>query len=228
VALVSRVRLYRSPLALERTLSLRRDSAALLIHERLHNESASKFAIMWGHHPAIGEPFLDDSCVVETTAKKVEILAFHENGLWEPGIEFDFPYARNRRTGEMQDVTRVLRKDAKSVDVIFLKDLYEGWYGLTNRRQKVGFGMAWDRDLFKYLWMWQVYGGHLDYPWYGRTYNCAIEPFTSYPPAGIRKAIDNGTAVIMEPGATIETNLAAVAYAAEGIRGITREGEVAQ
>jgi hypothetical protein len=182
---------------------------------------------MWGHHPAIGEPFLDDSCVVHAPAKKVEILSYHANGLWEPGIEFEFPYARNRRTKKMQDITRVLGKDAKSVDVLFLKDLEQGWYGLTNQRQRVGFGMAWNRDLFKYLWMWQVYGGHTDYPWYGRTYNCALEPFTSYPPAGIKKAIDNGTAVTMEAGETVETDLVAVAYAGEGVRGISVDGEVA-
>ena len=227
VSLVTRVRLYRSPLALERTMSLRRDGAALLIHERLHNESAGRFAIMWGHHVAIGEPFLDDSCVVETPAKTVEVLAYHENGLWEPSVEFDFPKVRNRRTQEMQDITRVLGKDAKSVDVVFLKGLDQGWCGLTNQRQRVGFGMAWDHDLFKYLWMWQVYGGHTDYPWYGRTYNCALEPFTSYPPAGIKKALDNGTAVTMEPGQTIETELVAVAYAGEGVRGISVDGRVA-
>ena len=228
VSLISRVRLYRSPLALERTLSLRRNQAALFIHERLHNEGAGKFAVMWGHHPAIGEPFLDDSCIVQTPAKKVEALSYHENGLWEPGIEFDFPNARNRRTKQMQDITRVLGKDTKSVDVVFFKNLDQGWFGLTNQRQRIGFGMAWDHDLFKYLWMWQVYGGHTDYPWYGRTYTCALEPFTSYPPAGIKKAIDNGTALMMEPGATIETKLVAIAYTGEGIRGISVDGSVAQ
>ncbi len=228
IALKSRVRLYRSPLYLERTFSLRRDRAALFIHERLHNESTGQFAIMWGHHPAIGQPFLDDSCFVQAPAKKVEVLAYHPNGLWEPNVEFDFPYVRNRRTNQMQDITRVPGQDAKSVDVVFFKDLAEGWYGLTNQRQRFGFGMAWNRDLFKYLWMWQVYGGHSDYPWYGRTYNCALEPFTSYPPAGIRKAIDNGTAVMMEPDQTIETDLVAVAYAGEGIRGISIDGGIAQ
>src|SRR5256885_13137766 len=44
VALTSRVRLYRSPLALERTLSLRRDRAALFIQEPLHNAGAETFA----------------------------------------------------------------------------------------------------------------------------------------------------------------------------------------
>lgn len=221
-----RVRLYRSPLALERTMSLRRGSATLYIHERLHNESAEKFAVMWGHHPAVGEPFLDDSCVVQTPAKRVEALAFHPNGLWETGVDFDLPYAKNRRTGQLEDITRVRGRDAKSVDVVFMKGLDQGWFGLTNRRQRLGFGMAWNPDLFKYLWMWQVYGGHNDYPWYGRTYNCALEPFTSYPPAGIKKAIENGTALIMDPGATIETDLVAVAYTGEGIRGIATDGNI--
>jgi hypothetical protein len=228
VALTARVRLYRSPLALERIMSLKRDTAALFIHERLHNESAEEFAIMWGHHPAIGEPFLDDSCVVHTPAKKIEAMAFHKNGLWEPGVEFEFPFIKNRHTLEMQDITRILSKETKSVDIVFLKELNEGWYGITNRRQRVGFGMAWDKKLFKYLWMWQVYGGHNDYPWYGRTYNCALEPFTSYPPAGIKNAIDNGTAVIMQPGETIETDLVAVAYEGEGISGISCDGVIDQ
>jgi hypothetical protein len=226
VAIKTSVSLYRSPLKLERTLSLKRDRAALFIHERLHNESTGEFAVMWGHHPAIGEPFLDDSCIVQAPVKKVEVLAYHQNGLWEPSVEFDFPHARNRRTNQMQDITRVPGKDAKSVDVVFFKELTAGWYGLTNQRQKTGFGMAWDHKLFKYLWMWQVYGGHTDYPWYGRTYNVALEPFTSYPPAGIKKAIENGTALMMQPGQVIETDLVAVAYTGDGIRGISADGSV--
>jgi hypothetical protein len=60
--------------------------------------------------------------------------------------------------------------------------------------------------------MWQVYGGHNDYPWYGRTYNCALEPFTSYPLAGIQNAIKNGSALFLKPAEVIETDLVAVAY----------------
>ncbi len=220
------VRLYRSPLTLERTMSLKKDVPALFIRERLANESTGEFAVMWGHHPAFGEPFLDDSCVVETPAKKVEVLAYHENGLWQPGGDYEFPRVKNRRTGEMQDIRRVLPRETRSVDVVFFKELSEGWYGITNQRLGVGFGMAWDRDLFKYLWMWQVYGGHTDYPWYGRTYNCALEPFTSYPPAGIKNAIDNRTARIMKPGEVIETELVAVAYEGTGLTRIDRDGSV--
>ncbi len=72
--------------------------------------------------------------------------------------------------------------------------------------------MSWDASLFKYLWMWQVYGGHNDYPWYGRTYNVALEPFSSYPPAGVPNAIKNGTALVLQPGQVIETELVATAF----------------
>lgn len=228
VSLHLSTRCYRSPLLLERTMTLDADTPVLSISERLMNESPEEFAVMWGHHPAFGEPFIDDSCVVQTPAKTVRILGYHRNGLWEPGDDYRFPQVKNRRTGELQDVTRVLPKETRSVDVVSFWGLEEGWYGLTNRRQRVGFGMAWDRRLFQCLWMWQVYGGHNDYPWYGRTYNCALEPFTSWPPAGVANAIKNGTALVMKPHQTIETALVAVAYEGEGVSRINSTGSVQQ
>jgi Domain of unknown function (DUF4432) len=226
VSLATRVHCYRSPLTLERTMTLERDSAALILDERLVNRSGGEFAVMWGHHPAFGEPFLDSSCVVQTPARSVRVLDFHENGLWERGEGFEFPLLVNRRTGEREDVTRIRPKDTRSVDVVSFWDLDSGWYGLTNRRRRVGFGMAWDAELFKCLWMWQVYGGHHDYPWYGQTYNCALEPFTSWPPAGVANAVKNGTALPLKAGQVVETRLVAVAYEAEGISRIRGDGTV--
>jgi len=226
VSLRTWVRMYRTPLKLERTLTLQRGKAALFIHERLVNESPSEFAIMWGHHPAYGEPFLDQHCVARAPVKKVEVVAFHPNGLWEPGGDYDFPMVPNRRTGQLQDITRVQDRATRSVDVIIFKDLSEGYYTLTNEKMGVGIGMAWDASLFKYLWMWQVYGGHNDYPWYGRTYNCALEPFTSYPPGGIQTALRNGSAHILKPDEVIDTDLVAVAYESESADRVSLDGTV--
>jgi hypothetical protein len=212
VSLKTRVRTYRTPLTLERTMTLKKGIAALFIHERLVNEADLEFAVMWGHHPACGAPFLDENCVVDTPAKKVEVLAFHPNGLWQPGGDYDFPMVPNRRSGKLQDIRQVLPVSTRSVDVVFFKELAEGWYKLTNPRLKVGFGMSWDVSLFKYLWMWQVYGGHNDYPWYGRTYNAALEPFSSYPPGGVQNALKNGSALVLQPNQVIETELVAEAF----------------
>jgi hypothetical protein len=228
VTLKTKVSLHRSPLSLERNMTLKTGQAVLFIEETLTNHSASEFAIMWGHHPALGEPFLDDSCVVQVPATTVEAMAFHPNGLWEPDIESKYPLAKNRRTGQLQDITKVLDRTSKSVDVLFLKELTDGWLAITNQRQQVGFGMAWDKELFKYVWMWQNYGGHNDYPWYGRAYTCAVEPFTSYPPQGIANAIKNGTALFMQPEQVIHTQLVAAAYQGDGVKSIGIDGEIKQ
>lgn len=226
VSLRTRVRTYRSPLTLERTLSLERGKAALFIHEKLENESEEDFAIMWGHHPAIGTPFLDENCVVKSPATKVEVLAFHPNGLWQPGGDYEYPMVPNKRTGQLEDITQVRPRSTKSVDVVFFKELSEGWYSIHNPARSAGFGMAWDEKLFRYLWMWQVYGGHNDYPWYGRTYNVALEPFTSYPPAGISNAIQNGSALTLKPRQVIETDLVAVAYRGDAAAKVNRDGSI--
>jgi Domain of unknown function (DUF4432) len=218
-------RLYRSPLRLLRRMSLRDDEPALFLSERLENQGAVEFAVMWGHHPAFGPPLLDETCVVRTVARRVDVLAFHRNGLWEPGEGYEFPHVRSRRTGELEDVTRVRAPSTGSVDVIRFTGLDGGWYGLTSERLEVGVGMAWDEAVFPSLWMWQVYGGHDDYPWYARTYNCALEPFTSWPPAGIANAVANGTARVLAPGETIETDLVAVCYEGDA-SAIARDGRL--
>jgi len=227
VSMEAQVRLYRSPLSLKKTMSMERDKSALFIKECLVNESTEDYAIMWGHHPTFGMPFLDESCVVQAPAKKVEVSAFHPNGLWEPGGDYDFPMVPNRRTGKLQDITKVLPYNNHSVDVVFFKELTDGFYTIINQDKKFGFGMAWDHKLFKYLWMWQVYGGHNDYPWYGRTYNAALEPFTSYPPAGVQNAIKNGSALIMTPGQVIETELVAVAFEGDQVSKVKIDGTTA-
>jgi hypothetical protein len=216
---------YRSPLTLERTMTLERDRPVLRIEERLANRAPTPFAVMWGHHPAFGEPFLDESCVVQTPARFVRVLDYHPNGHWVPGEGYEFPMVKTR-SGEVEDVTRVRPRSARTVDVLSFWELAEGWYALTNQRARVGFGMAWDASLFRCLWMWQVYGGHHDYPWYGRTYNCALEPFTSWPPAGIANAVRNGTALALDAGQVVTTDLVAVAYEADGVGRIDRDGQV--
>lgn len=226
VSIHTRVRLYRSPLALDRTLTLQKNRSALFIHEKLENESGYDYAIIWGHHPALGAPFLDENCVVTTPAKKVEVLAFHPNGLWKPGGDYDYPMVPNQRTGQLEDISQVRPASTKSVDVVFFKELTEGWYAVNNQKRCAGFGMAWDEKLFRYLWMWQVYGGHNDYPWYGRTYNVALEPFTGYPPAGVPNAIKNGSAMILKPNQIIETDLVAVAYKGHYATKVNKDGTI--
>ena len=75
--------------------------------------------------------------------------------------------------------------------------------------------MSYPSDLYKYLWYWQSLGGGFGYPWYGRTYNIGLEPFTSITNEGLQTAIDNGTALLLDAGQKVESSITAVAYTSE-------------
>jgi len=85
--------------------------------------------------------------------------------------------------------------------------------------------MAWPLEVFPALWFWQVYGGAYIPPWYGRTYNIALEPFSTVQ-LTIADAVEDGSAHVLEPGGSLEARFVAVAYAGvESVKHITLEGE---
>ena len=224
VSLRLTARLYRSPLVLERTMTLTRGTSTLNIDERLTNVSPDPFSVMWGHHPAFGEPFLDDSCLLQAPAASVDVLAFQPDGLWEPGVHDSYPMVRNRRTGALEDIRAVRPMGECSVDFMALSDLAEGWFAVTNRRLQLGIGIAFDTELFKYLWVWQLFGGHRDYPWYRRGYAFAVEPCTSWPPSGLADAARRGTARVLPGDSVLTTSLVVAAYEGDGVQRIGRDG----
>ena len=218
----------RTPFRLEKTLTLRAEGSALEIDERLANLADEPMDVMWGHHPAVGPPFLDDSCRIDLPP----CLGTTDRSEPWPGselayqVEFDWPLAP-RRDGGTRDLSVVPGMESRTADWVRLTGFSEGWYGVTSGRRNVGFGLRWDAGLFRHLWYWHVFGGMPGYPWYGRNYNLALEPWTSYPDGGLNRAIENRSALRIGPMETIETRLIAMAYAGrEGIGGISAAGEV--
>ncbi len=113
------------------------------------------------------------------------------------------------------------------MDNCYLSEFEEGWIAISNTRRKVGFGLAWNPDVFRYTWIWQAFGGGIGYPWYGRTYNMGIEPWTSFPCGGLNEALQRGTALQIGPGEQLSTWLTAVAYTdADVVSSIKRDGTV--
>ena len=102
-----------------------------------------------------------------------------------------------------------------------------GWYALTNRDQGAGFAMRWDAQVFRYLWLWQEFAYAKGFPWWGRTYTIALEPWTGYPTLGLQEAIQRHTQVILQPGQTLTTRLSATAYAGlTHVAGVRDDGTV--
>jgi hypothetical protein len=228
VAVSFQARTIRTPFLIEKTLALTRGSAVLHISERLTNEGDEPLDYMWGHHPALGEAFLDDSCVIHAPART---LAVHPGHIFDtqrlaPDSRHPWPLATGRH-GETIDFSRVPGPSAHVADMTYLTDLTDGWYGITNQRRKVGFGMVFPREVFSVIWYWLVARGGYGPPWWGRTYNLALEPWTSWPGTGLGDALARGQARRLGAGESLAVELKALAYAGvEGITSIAPDGTV--
>ena len=113
----------------------------------------------------------------------------------------------------------------KTAFCISFEQMKEGWYGITNPEIGIGFGMKWDVKIFKYLWMWAVYRGYYNFPFYGRTYNIALEPWSAIPD-NLDDVIKLGRELELQPGKKLDTKFSAIVYQAEsGIKGFSENNE---
>ncbi len=221
----------RTPFFVEKTLSLVPDRAAIMISERVVNESGEPLHLMWGQHIAFGRPFLDEGAVIDAPATRFiahGAMEGYEPRRFRPDQHSAWPQAVSP-SGALVDPSRVPAYGAEQAqEMAYLAELTEGWYAITNPARNVGFGISFDKDLFKYVWLWQQLGDvATGFPWWGRTHVVALEPWTSYPTTGLNEAIANHTAVPLAPGAELTTSLCAVAYTGfERVSGVSAQGEV--
>ena len=231
VALKCWVRTSRTPFYFEKTLSLVANTATLRIEQRLENEGNEPMHCVLGEHIAIGPPFLDEDCVIDLPGGMVQNhpVEFHPNNRLQAGFTAPWPMT-HLKDGTLHDLSKVPGRSFASYDQSYISEMPAGWYGITNQRLEVGFGVSFPTEVYRYLWHWQLLGGGIGYPWYypwyGRDYNVGIEPFSSYPNKGLATAVENGTALLLEPGGEIVASLAATAYEGKGIQGISPAGEV--
>jgi hypothetical protein len=219
---------YRTPFLLRKTLTLKTNIAALFIEEQLTNEGNEELAYIWVHHPVIGPPFLDNTCEILCPDCQANIW-IDEDG---PGYRLKlnqqsrWPYAQGV-DGQQVDLRKVLGPEAQTLDNVYLSNFKESWIGVTNKYKQLGFGFSFDPEMWKYFLLWQGYGGGTGYPWFHKTYQLAIEPWSSYQCAGLENAIANKTARSLEAGQSVGSWLTAVVYQNEGeLTGISKEGTV--
>jgi hypothetical protein len=220
------VRTVRAPFHLTKTLSLRRYEAALRIHERVTNESGQDVDFTWGHHPAFGWPFIDESCRIDLPECRLRTLPEFtpSTSRLKPDQLVQWPMAEGA-SGERIDLSRIPGPQAEAHDMVFLEGIADGWYAITNTRMKVGFAMRYPSDLFRVLWYWQVYRGARDYPFWSSTYNIALEPCATLPT--LSRAAERGEALRLGPGESREIELMAVAFeGTERVAGLGSDGTV--
>lgn len=222
------VRTYRTPFFFEKTLTLSAGSPVLEIDARLTNEGEEAAHCVWGEHIAIGSPFLSEDCVIDLPGGLLMTHPkdHHPNTRLKPGVKGPWPWTE-AKDGSRVDAGKVPPKATRSYDMAYVTDMPEGWYAVTNQRTGLGFGLRFPTEVFPYLWFWQSYGGGFGYPWYGRTYNVGLEPFSSYTNEGLAQAVENGTALRLEPAGQVEAALKAIVYTGAGrVERINADGSV--
>jgi galactose mutarotase-like enzyme len=202
------VRCRRMPLTLTRRMWLESDRPALFLDETLVNDGEVEVAVMWGHHPAYGEPFLGPSCRVWCPAETAVVdPGVGERSRVSPG-SYPWPNAVGR-DGQEVDLTRIEPRSARLDEMYYLTNLAEPWYAVTSEDLGLGVGMAWRGTAFRCVWYWASLGGHLDWPSWGRWYAIALEPMSGWP-ALLTNAMANQTELRLAPGATLAESLTAV------------------
>ncbi|MGB9678222.1 MAG: DUF4432 family protein, partial [Candidatus Ratteibacteria bacterium] len=172
---------YRTPFYLEKTITIKSGTPYIEIDEEVRNLAGEEVDFIWGHHPAFGKPFLSESCVINIKGGKVKVVSGDgksytnlkkQDGIWPfvEGID-----------GKFIDISKVPSENDNVSDIIFISQLEEGYYEIINEKLKIGFFMEFPKEIFKYIWFWRIARGSYNYPWWGRTYNIALEPFSSLP-----------------------------------------------
>ena len=219
------VRTTRTPFWIEKTVTLNRNSPILIVTDTLTNQAEEEAEAQWGQHVALGDPFLTPNCRLDMAQADHFVpegggnrLKDNDTGVWPNAIDPD-----SRKV----DLAKFPPKSERTQDYSVFKNQKEGWYAVTNPDIGVGFGLAYPVEIFQYLWYWQVFGGGSGYPWYNRTYNVGLEPFTSLGAGIPEPGSDRRTSMIFKPGETKTATVRAVVFESKtGVSHITEEGVV--
>ena len=228
ISLKCSVRTYRTPFFFEKTLTLTADTTVLEIEESLVNEGEETTQCVWGQHIALGAPFLSEECVIDLPGGVIinHPTEFHPNNRLKPNSRGTWPWTEDK-AGNPIDLSKIPPKSIRAYDQSYISNMSDGWYAVTNQKLELGWGVVYPKEVFPYLWYWQSLGGGFGYPWYGRSYNIGLEPFTSYTNEGLTKAVENGTALQIDPGQRIQTSLKAIVYTgAERVKRINFDGTI--
>jgi hypothetical protein len=214
IKVILEARLNRAPLFVTKKFLLKSECAFVEVEEIIRNEAEIEYQIMWGQHPCFGKPFLNEDCVISVPDHKRAVTYKAEisdnNKIIPLNKEFTWPHIEGN-DGVKLNLSKVLSEGSKTAFMFRLEDLKNGWFGLTNIKKGLGFGMVWDKKVFKNLWFWAVYRGCSYYPWYGRTYNLAIEPWSSKTD-DFNESLKNDECLKLRPGKELKTKFTAIVF----------------
>lgn len=221
------IRLARSPLRIERRVSVDERRPVLTVRERVTNEGQDPYPYQWTHHPTLGSRLLAGSCRIDTAARSVHVDPGYNppgNAL-RPGATSAWPLA-DGPTG-LVDLSLVPGPGASRSLLAYISDFDDGWYAVSNDEAGIGFALRWPTEMFPHAWFWQELNASADYPWFRAARAIAIEPSTTFPADGLAGAIARGGNRTLQPGESAEVVITAAVFRPAGrVQTVTSDGNV--
>jgi hypothetical protein len=97
-----------------------------------------------------------------------------------PGGPYAWPSVPTR-AGGTTDLSAVPEARAPSTSAFLTGFGRRGWYEIADPRGSVAARVEWDARHMPYLWVWGEWGASTQYPFWGRFYTLALEPFSRHP-----------------------------------------------
>lgn len=184
-----------SAIQVEKTITLRRDSARIFFHHRFTNIGSAAFPFLWKLHPAMA---VTAHHRIDFPPMQVELEPAFPGSLEGAHQPSRWPYVG---IGSKQvDLRKVPGVEERQLYFFYGTGLKQGWCALTNTATGLACGWHFDPSVFPCAWMFATYGG-----W--RNHNVAVlEPCTGYPLnfAAMQAA---GRERTLAPGGTLETDI---------------------
>ena len=188
---------------LERRLELRGDEPVLWASYRLTNLDRRPLPYVWGIHPVLA---VSPAHRIDMPAGQMLVGVSSDPSFGTPGTTYPWPHLAGPGVAEGgRDMRRVQPPDAMVFGGHWATELRDGWVALTDTATRRGLAIVFPHDVFKAVWLWQVYGG-----WRGH-YHLALEPWTGHP-MQLDEAVASGAASRLEPGETRTVTVAFVVF----------------
>jgi len=198
------------PTRFEKLVSLRRGEPFIRLQYKFTNFSSQPLPFLWNIHPPM---VISPDTRLDVPARSGFVDPWNTER-FEAAAQFEWPVAVTRQ-GERVDLRTVPAANGATADFFYLPDIREGWYAVTDRKAQVGFGLVFPLEVFPHLWLFRSFGG-----WRGLNM-LILEASTGYP-NDLKIAQCERHCAVLGPGATMEAEVLAVAYA--GVTGVERIG----
>jgi hypothetical protein len=171
-----RTELFSVPVVIERDLMLADDAARVCVLDTITNTSACTVSFDFSAHPALGGPFLDGPCTLDTGARLFTADPDTAGNIADPGTSHRWPWVR-AGDGSVTDLRQVPPPGTPQLIFGWLSDFTGGhWASVTNADLGLTVRLSWEGTHLPFAWLWQELNASSGFPWFARARVMAIEP----------------------------------------------------